>query len=158
MSGSCVTMMMVMPTLVQFLKNSHDLDARAAVEIAGRLVGQHNFRIVDQRARDRDALLLATGKLARMMIFAALQTDRRQNGVSLFAQLRIRQAMFAVKQRQLDVFARRSARQQIKALKNETEFAIANVGQLIAIEPGNVRVIEKVTAGASADRDSRECS
>ena len=55
--------------------------------------------------------------------------------------------MRAVKQRQLDVLARRGARQQIETLKNETEFVIANVGELIAIEHGNVGVVQKVTTG-----------
>jgi hypothetical protein len=32
------------------------------VEVAGRLVGQDDARIIGQRARDRDALLLATGR------------------------------------------------------------------------------------------------
>src|SRR6266567_7072366 len=59
--------------LVQLLKNFHDLDARAAVDVSCRLIGEHDLGIVDQRARNRDALLLATRKLARMMIFAALQ-------------------------------------------------------------------------------------
>ena len=62
-------------TLIQLLKNCHDLDTGAAVEIAGRLIGKQQFRIVDQRARDRDPLLLATGELARMMIFAAVETN-----------------------------------------------------------------------------------
>src|SRR4051794_26456339 len=61
--------------IVQLLENSHDLDARPAIEVAGGLIGEHDFGIVDQSSRDRDPLLLATGKLARMMIFAALQSD-----------------------------------------------------------------------------------
>jgi len=65
--------------LVELLKNSHDLDASPAVQVSGRLIGEHNFRVVHESARDRDALLLATGKLARMMIFAPSQSNRRQN-------------------------------------------------------------------------------
>ena len=83
--------MIVIPCSFSSLKNSHDLDARPAVEIAGRLVGEQHFRIVDQRARDRDALLLSAGKLARVMILAARQTDRGEDLVRLVAQLRIRQ-------------------------------------------------------------------
>ena len=37
----------------------------ARVEIAGRLVGQQDARRVGDRARDRDALLLAAGELRR---------------------------------------------------------------------------------------------
>ena len=50
--------------VVQLLENVHDLDARAAIEIARRLVGEQHVGIVDEGARDGDALLLAAGKLA----------------------------------------------------------------------------------------------
>ena len=60
--------------IFQSLKNVHDLDARAAVEIAGRLVGEHNRRIVEERARDRDALLLAS-RQQRVAIARALLND-----------------------------------------------------------------------------------
>ena len=38
------------------------------VEVAGRLVGQQDRGVVDQRARDRDALLLAARELARVVV------------------------------------------------------------------------------------------
>jgi hypothetical protein len=44
-----------------------DLRAGAAVECAGRLVGEDEGRVVDESAGDRHALLLAAGKLARGM-------------------------------------------------------------------------------------------
>ena len=46
------------------------------VEVAGRLVGQQQRRLVDQRARDGDALLLAARQLIRMMLRAVGQADR----------------------------------------------------------------------------------
>ena len=61
--------------LVQLLKDSHDLDAGSTVEIASRLVRQHNFGVIDQRARDCDALLLAAGELTGMMIFPTFQSN-----------------------------------------------------------------------------------
>src|SRR5438105_13958994 len=56
--------------------------------------------------------------------------------------------MRAIKQRQLHDFARRRARQQIEALKNKTEFVVANVGQLDAVERGNIGVIQDVATGS----------
>src|SRR5262245_5750654 len=44
---------------VESLKNIHDFDRSAAVERAGRLVGQDDRRMIDQRPRDRYALLLS---------------------------------------------------------------------------------------------------
>ena len=49
---------------VQVLEERHDLDARPGVERAGRLVGQDHDRVVDERARDGHALLLAARELA----------------------------------------------------------------------------------------------
>src|SRR5256885_7729534 len=53
--------------------------------------------------------------------------------------------MLAVKQRQLDIFQRGSAREQVKTLENKTKFVIPNVGKLITIEPRNVDTIEEIT-------------
>ena len=85
--------------LVELLKYRHDLDAGAAVEIAGGLVGQQHLRVVDQGARDRDALLLATGKLAGMMVLSAGKSYGRQDAICSFPKLRVRQALAAVNQR-----------------------------------------------------------
>src|SRR5689334_25085973 len=61
---------------VEPLEDLHDLDARAAVEIAGWLIGEQDRRIVEQRARDGDALLLAAGELIRMVASAIGEADR----------------------------------------------------------------------------------
>src|ERR1035437_1263396 len=53
---------------VQFIEHLHDFHAGGGIEIAGGLVGQNHERIVDQRAGDGDALLLAAGKFKRFMI------------------------------------------------------------------------------------------
>ena len=47
----------------------------ARVEVAGRLVGQHDRRVVGERARERDALLLAARQLRRIVMRAAGQAD-----------------------------------------------------------------------------------
>ncbi len=50
----------------------------AGIEIAGRLVGQQQAGLVDQRARDRDALLLAAGELPRRVALAVAQAQQRE--------------------------------------------------------------------------------
>ena len=45
----------------------HLLD-HLGVERRGRLVEQHDLRVHAERARDRDALLLAAGELARIFV------------------------------------------------------------------------------------------
>ena len=66
MSASWVTTMIGDALLaIELADDLHDLVRGPRVEIAGRLVGQQQLGGVDQRARDRDALLLAAGELAR---------------------------------------------------------------------------------------------
>ena len=60
--------MIVVPSLVQLLEQLHDFLALARMEIAGRFVGQDQFRIGNDRARDADELLLTAGELARIKI------------------------------------------------------------------------------------------
>src|SRR2546423_9599502 len=53
------------PRRVDFAQELEDAAGRALVEVAGGLVGDEDEWVVDQSARDRHPLLLATGKLAR---------------------------------------------------------------------------------------------
>jgi len=46
----------------------------AAVEIAGRLIGQQDLRLGDERPCQRQPLLLAAGKLSRTMMPACFQS------------------------------------------------------------------------------------
>ncbi len=50
-----------------------DLGAGGGVQIAGGLVAHHYAGVVDQRPRDRDALLLTAGKLAGNVAHAVPQ-------------------------------------------------------------------------------------
>ena len=63
MSGSCVTRTIVLPPSCSRAKTRHDLGAGLRVEVARRLVGQQDRRIVDERARDRHALPLTARQL-----------------------------------------------------------------------------------------------
>ena len=56
-----------------------DRGAGGAVEIGGRLVRQHDGRLLHQRARDRDALLLAAGQFVRPLSALRRQPDRLQH-------------------------------------------------------------------------------
>src|SRR5712692_10451264 len=110
--------------LVQALQDVHDLDGRAAVQVAGGLVGQQERRLVHQGARDGHALLLPPGELAREVMCAVGKPH------ALERQLRALLALFRgnsrVHRRQLDVLERRSAREQVELLENKAELAVAN--------------------------------
>src|SRR5947209_3608645 len=51
------------PLFVQPLEKIHDFHAGMSIESAGRLVGEQDGWMIDQRARNGDALPLAAGKL-----------------------------------------------------------------------------------------------
>ncbi len=93
---------------VELLEHLQDLDGGAAVEVAGRLVGEDQRRPVHQRARDGDALLLAARQLVRQVMLPVGEPDRLQRGAGAATLLRQRQV--AVEQRQLDVLQGAGAR------------------------------------------------
>jgi hypothetical protein len=107
-------------------------DTRLRVEVARRLVGEQQRRLVDERPRDRDTLLLAAGELIRMMLGPIGEAHRRQRIHRQLASLRRRLHGTRIQQRHLDVLHRRRPRQQIEALEDEPDLRIANVRQLIA--------------------------
>ena len=61
--------------LIQTLEERHDLDACPRIQIAGRLVGQEDRRIVDEGARDRHTLPLAAGQLVGPVALAVREFD-----------------------------------------------------------------------------------
>ena len=66
---------------IEFQENFHDLSARTRIELSGRFVGQKNLRFVDERASDRYALLLSSGKLRRQAVFSSGQTNQSQHAL-----------------------------------------------------------------------------
>src|SRR6266571_5227791 len=50
-----------------------------------------------------------------------------------------------VEHRQFDVLERRSSGQQIETLKNKTNLLVPNIGQLVAVELGDVGAVQPIT-------------
>ena len=110
MSGSCVTIRIVMPALaVEPGEQPHDLDRSCGVEVAGRLVGEEHRRLRHDRARDRDALLLAPDSSARRMMLPARRARPRRALRGRAVRARARRHA-AIDQRQLHVLERGRAR------------------------------------------------
>ena len=79
-SLECVTMASVAPArLTRSSRREHLLLARG-VEVAGRLVQQEHARADDERAGDRDALLLAARELGREVACAIGEADLAEAG------------------------------------------------------------------------------
>ena len=67
--------------LVQPDQDLHDLGAVLGIEIAGRFVGEDQVRLMDDRARDRDALLLTARELPGQVIAAVADVHALEHGV-----------------------------------------------------------------------------
>ena len=147
MSGSCVISTTVLPSSFSLWKTRHDLLGGLRVEVARRLVGQDELRVVDQRPRDRDALLLAARELARLVVLAARRAPRsRRHRRAFSSRSRARVAVGGVDQRQLDVLERRGAGEQVEGLEHEADLPVADLGALVAVEPRDVDAVEEVAA------------
>jgi len=104
------------PTLaVEPSDDLHDFSGVLRIEISGRLIGQQNRWIIDQPARDSDALSLATRKLIGIVLLPSLKPDLREQQPGTILALPIPLGM---EERQFDVLQRRCPRQQIEGLKN----------------------------------------
>src|SRR5688572_33088053 len=77
---------------VEQLQDREDLVGGGAVEVAGRLVGEQELWIRDDRAGDRDALLLAARHLARAVLHAVAEADARERGLDPTRALGLREA------------------------------------------------------------------
>src|SRR6185312_1070270 len=99
----------------------------ACIEVTRRLIRQQNFGAVDHGPRYRHALLLATGELARRVVFPAAQAQIRKGRASpLDALAAAHRTPATVKERQRHILESASPRKQIEALKNEPEALTAD--------------------------------
>ena len=114
----------------------HDLFV-LRVEIAGGLVGEDDARIVDERARDAHALLLASGKMRRQMLRAVGQPHPLQR-LERFAL--VGHAVEVL--RQHHVLERRQVGDQVELLEDEADLLGAEAVQLGVGERGHVLAFE----------------
>src|ERR1051325_2868541 len=130
----------------QFIKKGHDFRAGFGIEVACRLVGQEDGGIVDQRAGDGNALALAAGKFVGFVMDAVGQPDAGERVEGDLPAAIGRQA--GIDQRELDIAQRVRARQQVERLKDEADFLIANLGEVVVIHLADLNAVEFVLAGS----------
>src|ERR1043166_2535141 len=97
------------------------------IEIPCGLVSQHDRRTVDDCARQRDALLLAAGKLQRFMMHLVLQAQHSQDFATT---IRLIGAISVNSLRQTQVSLSRQSREQVEPLKYKPNFTASNIGSL----------------------------
>ena len=115
-------------------------DARAGgrIEVAGGLVGKQHGGLRDERARDRDALLLAARELPRIVRRCARSARR---GPASRSARGARIAAPGELQRQHHVFQRRERGNEVKGLEHEARRARR------AAAPGRLRRAREIGAG-----------
>jgi hypothetical protein len=109
---------------VKVLEQRQDLVAGTAIQCAGWLVGKDESRIIHHRARNDDALLLASGELIGPVMAADGEADpveRPFGSASSFLATSAR-----VNKGQFDVFQRAGPRQKRWDLKDETNILAPN--------------------------------
>src|SRR5258705_2858394 len=131
---------------VEALEDAHHLDARLRVEIAGRLVGEQQRRVVHQRPRDGDRLWLAAGELIRMVAKPVAEAYGLQRVGRALPPLRSGH-LARVEQRELDVLDRGRAREQVEPLEHEADLRVAHVREVARRERRHVVPVQEVASG-----------
>src|SRR5688572_2022520 len=115
------------------------------VEITGRLVGEEQDRIVDERAGDGHPLLLAAGELGRTVMRPVAEADGLEPGHGPRAL--VAGGSIAVAQRQLDVGERAHAGHQVELLEKEADLRVPDVRERVVVELRDVVALQHVAAG-----------
>jgi hypothetical protein len=117
-------------TLLQLLDLDLQLLAQLFVERAERLIHQQHGRLENNRARNRDALLLATRQLARHALAVVLELHQRQCFFDLASD--IVAGKFPHLQRKGDVLRHRHVRKERIFLKDHADPALVrrDIGQI----------------------------
>ena len=110
-----------------------------AVEITRWLVGEHDGRIVRERAGQRDALLFAARELRRIVVRAAGQAhlvEQRPRPPSRIGRARNFH-------RYRDVFVRGQRRNQVEELKHESDFLSPQLRQRVFAQARDVDAVDQ---------------
>ncbi len=154
-TAECVTSSVAAPSLAPSRVDhvEHALGG-LGVEVAGRLVEQQQRRLVDERARDRDALQLAARQHRGEVVAAAFEADRREHR----PRARRRIGGLLQQQRQRDVLLDRQVRQHVERLEHEAHAVAPQQRARVVVERAQVAAVEADAAGGRRRRGRRRCS
>ncbi len=117
---------------VELAEQVEDLGARARVEVAGGLVGEHELGLEQERAGDRDALLLAARELRGQVVAPRPEPDALEQ-LDRAGPRRV-VAAAGDQGRQDDVLLGAQRRQQVEELEDEADRLAAKQGELALAE------------------------
>lgn len=110
------------PVGVNLAQNFHDFDRRLGIEVSRRLVGKNQFRIVEKRPCDRNALLFAAGDLVRHFVRFRTHADTVENLVNLVLHFLFVLPTRGAKHKH-HILVNRTIGQELEILKNDPDFA-----------------------------------
>ena len=113
------------------------LDAELGVEIRQRFVEQQHARADDDRAGERDALLLAAGELAGELLLVSGETDLRQHVADALPDLGGGEIAHAQPVR--DILEDRQMREQRIVLEHEADVALVRRLAVTSWPPNRMR-------------------
>ena len=119
------------------------------IQIAGRLIGQNQQRVVDERAGDRGALLFAARDLGGVFVPDGGDAEYVAQAVRvIFHAARVFTRDDAGQQ---DVFAHGQAVEQQEVLEHKAQLAVAHLGERVLIQPGDLLAAQGDAAAVSGD-------
>ena len=116
---------------MQFAEDRHHFLTGFRIERACWFVGQDHLAAVHQGACDRHALLLATGKLAWLVMHAVAQAQPLQQ--LLGTRVAHRAGTAGIHRRHFHIAARVEVAEQVVALEDETKMLAAQFGQFVRL-------------------------
>ena len=135
---------------VELAQQLDDRRAGLRVQRAGRLVGEDDRGLADERAGDRRALALAAGELGRVVVEAVAEADAVERLARALAALRARHA--GVEQAAGDVVDRRQPVEEVELLEDEAHAARAQRRQLVVGGGGGVEAVDRSPRPRSGGR------
>src|SRR5579883_195413 len=127
----------------QAREQGHNLRACSTIQITRRLIRQNQRRIIDERAGNRNALLLATRELVAEMTGAVLQADSLKQLESAPAA----DTAASINHGELDVFTGGRAGKKVERLEDEANSAAPNAGEFAIGVARNILPRQPIRAG-----------
>src|SRR5262249_10652417 len=108
----------LLESLIEFGKKGKDFFSGFGVEVTSRFIGDHDGRIGYNSARNRNSLLLSTGKLPRIVVHPFGESDRFQCRLNMG--LAVRFVQLSEQQGKFDVFKGRKHGDKVVKLEDQT--------------------------------------
>ena len=134
--------------IVQSLEELHDLFALNGVEVAGRLIGEKELWILDDRASHTNELLLPARKLIGEKIFFADDVETIESVADEAGALFVGDIL--VGEGDFEIFVDREIVDEVVALENEADVVLVQFVALLGVEFVDRLIEEKVFTGPGA--------